>query len=363
MTTHEIPQLQQLLKEAQINEQKLMAMQAIELRLLNAADFYEICGILVCDYRRQFNLLAVNLTFIDRANSWQQLLNQQSEKYPDYPLAEVADNIYFESDYQNIERMRTLCATPIVGALKPEYRGFLGRNFKDTESVAILPLAHRGDLIGIIAFSSVDPARFSADMRTDFLDRLALTVTVCMQNTLHIENLKFMGMVDYATQLFNKKYFDRRLVEEVKRAQRCDEKITLMLISVDGLPQLRERRGHTAAEVALSHSARLLQEVLRETDICARLGEYEFGVILPNTFDVGAVEVAERLVRTFRTSPCELSRSRQLPLRISLGLVSVDVVEIIAEAQVIASNLIKRANKARALVFKKGGDGYEAALD
>ncbi len=113
--------------------------------------------------------------------------------------------------------------------------------------------------------------------------------------------LERLSITDALTGLFNRRYFDYRLQQEVERSRRHGDAVALMLLDLDHFKKVNDRYGHHAGDAALRLTAEILQRELRTLDVCTRWGGEEFAIILPNTDGPGAVVVAERVLRAVRT--------------------------------------------------------------
>ncbi|HLZ95035.1 MAG TPA: GGDEF domain-containing protein [Candidatus Dormibacteraeota bacterium] len=100
---------------------------------------------------------------------------------------------------------------------------------------------------------------------------------------------------DHLTGLANRREFERVLEREVALAERHGRQLTLMMIDVDNLKKINDRKGHSAGDAALRLVAQELQRVVRASDLCGRLGGDEFGVAMPETDLHHARELARRL--------------------------------------------------------------------
>ncbi|HET7825467.1 MAG TPA: diguanylate cyclase [Anaeromyxobacter sp.] len=107
--------------------------------------------------------------------------------------------------------------------------------------------------------------------------------------------LEEQSITDALTGLKNRRFFDERLREEFKRAQRYGDFLSLIMIDLDHFKDVNDRYGHQAGDVVLREAATLLRGSIRDPDICARYGGEEFAVILPKTHMQGALTVAERV--------------------------------------------------------------------
>jgi len=107
--------------------------------------------------------------------------------------------------------------------------------------------------------------------------------------------LEEQSITDGLTGLKNRRFFDERLHEEFRRAQRYGDTLSLIMIDLDHFKDVNDRHGHQAGDVVLRDAAALIRASIRDPDICARYGGEEFAVILPKTHMSGALAVAERI--------------------------------------------------------------------
>ena len=139
---------------------------------------------------------------------------------------------------------------------------------------------------------------------------------------LFIRNLELqdMAMRDDLTQLFNRRYFFERLRREMDRARSLQSPLAILILDVDQLKSVNDTYGHKAGDVALANLAKLVIRCVRTSDIPARLGGDEYGVIMPETDKDGAFSVAKRLQRALEVTPMYEENGASLRLSVSLGV-------------------------------------------
>lgn len=124
--------------------------------------------------------------------------------------------------------------------------------------------------------------------------------------------------------IFNRRFLDRRLQEELLRAQRHGLPLSLMLLDIDFFKKVNDTWGHQNGDIVLKHLAKLLVDTLRQTDLVARFGGEEFVLLLPHTHQGDARMLAERLRRTVEQTPVLITTSddgyQELRVTISIGL-------------------------------------------
>lgn len=107
--------------------------------------------------------------------------------------------------------------------------------------------------------------------------------------------LEKLSQEDALTGLFNRGHWEQQLIKEFKREKRTHQNCSLIMLDIDKFKNLNDTFGHAAGDHCLRDLAKLLNETLRETDVCGRYGGEEFAVILIDTDGEQAMILAERL--------------------------------------------------------------------
>ena len=119
---------------------------------------------------------------------------------------------------------------------------------------------------------------------------------------------------DELTGLWNRRFFHRRLGEELKRVKKTGDWVSLIYIDVDNFKRINDTNGHVFGDMVLRRLADILKANCRGVDTVARWGGEEFVIILPGTDVKGAVAFADRLRRTVETSDLGF------PTTVSIGI-------------------------------------------
>jgi len=135
---------------------------------------------------------------------------------------------------------------------------------------------------------------------------------------------------------------------EQSRAKRQQLPLSVALVELDGLQDLRDRLGHAAGEEALSHLGHLLERSLRPTDVVDRIDGLAYGVLLGSTSVERALAVMTRLQHDVAASPLDTGHAQQV-LNFSAGLVQWRMDETLPD-------LLTRASRALGLA-RAGGNG------
>jgi two-component system, cell cycle response regulator len=104
-----------------------------------------------------------------------------------------------------------------------------------------------------------------------------------------------LANIDGLTEVFNHRYFQNSLDEEISRAERNDTHLSLILTDIDHFKNFNDTYGHQAGDFVLKEFCIAIKKRLRKYDILARYGGEEFVIILPETDEGEAFAVAEKL--------------------------------------------------------------------
>ncbi|HKO87820.1 MAG TPA: sensor domain-containing diguanylate cyclase [Burkholderiales bacterium] len=122
--------------------------------------------------------------------------------------------------------------------------------------------------------------------------------------------LEKQATIDALTGTYNRRYIERRLQEEVNRAQRAGQSLALAVLDVDAFKSVNDRFGHAAGDVALKRFADALSLCVRGQDLVARIGGDEFCVVLPGADGTSAVVALERCLAAIHESEIEINGER-----------------------------------------------------
>lgn len=128
------------------------------------------------------------------------------------------------------------------------------------------------------------------------------------------EMLRHMAISDSVTGLANHRRFIEVAEEEIKRSQRTGRPFVLLLLDLDGLKQINDRYGHAVGTRSLIRLAAALRARCRNIDTPARFGGDEFAVVLIETEEVAAQQVAQHILDRLAAS------KEEPPLSVSVGI-------------------------------------------
>lgn len=175
--------------------------------------------------------------------------------------------------YELAERIR---ANPLTKFIPVIMQTAAGRNSDDLR---------RASEVGALGYIT-DP--------TD-LDLLLARTRTLLEFKAYLDVCEEAAFTDHLTGLANRRRFERQLDREVSRTLRYSHPFSLLMLDIDHFKFVNDNFGHHAGDEAIRGIARVLQEETRGIDLAARIGGEEFAVLLVETGQSEALEVAERL--------------------------------------------------------------------
>lgn len=140
--------------------------------------------------------------------------------------------------------------------------------------------------------------------------------------TAYHEEIYRMTIIDGLTGVFNKRYFLEALEKEMSRAQRYGRPLSILMFDIDHFKRVNDNYGHLAGDYVLQALARLISTRARREEIFARYGGEEFVILLPETQNDGAMELAEQL-RKRVASYTFVFEGEEIPVTVSIGVATI----------------------------------------
>jgi diguanylate cyclase (GGDEF)-like protein len=146
-------------------------------------------------------------------------------------------------------------------------------------------------------------------------------VKIHMQIVQQIRTIEKLGLVDALTNMPNRRSFDSHFAMEWKRAARERKPISFLMMDVDHFKNYNDTYGHPQGDVLLKTIAKIfMQTARRPTDLAARIGGEEFGVLLPETTLTSALVIAERIRSQVEATQIPLlNKTQTTSVTISIG--------------------------------------------
>ncbi|MGB8652137.1 MAG: diguanylate cyclase, partial [Mycobacteriales bacterium] len=222
-------------------------------------------------------------------------------------------------------------------------------------SVIAVPLKSSGTVIGVLdLFGSALPGGFGDnDLAT--IRTFASQATVAIDNVLLHEEAQRLSITDGLTGLWNYRYFTMTVSKEIERAARFGRPLALLMLDLDHFKAVNDSFGHQRGDAVLVELAGRLRTQVRDVDTVARYGGEELVVVLPETDEAGAAQLADRICEAVRRKPFGDPGLPPIHLTVSAG------VAVFPQHGLAASALLARADEALYDAKRAGRDRWQVA--
>ncbi|MGH2786132.1 MAG: diguanylate cyclase [Actinomycetota bacterium] len=232
--------------------------------------------------------------------------------------------------------------TPIVVSRDEARRDGTLIDVIGTRGYVLVPLGRDGALVATRTGRRGRPGLVRL-REIEALSSLAHHAILALTNARLHEEVRDMAIRDGLTGLLNHGEFQRVLATEAGRLERFSSlrtsghRLSLLLIDIDRFKALNDRYGHPVGDAVLRDVANAINGAVRSFDVVARYGGEEFAVVLPETDEEGALQVAERVREAVQSavSPPKAGPRRRVTVSIGSATAPADGIN---PAELIASS-------------------------
>jgi diguanylate cyclase (GGDEF)-like protein len=186
------------------------------------------------------------------------------------------------------------------------------------------------------------PVASEAEAHFGLADENALLRASLGEMRERLDELEQLADTDPLVPLPNRRRFLRELDRVVSHVDRHGTPAALLYIDLDGLKSINDRYGRFAGDAALIHVARLLAGLIRTSDIVARIGGDEFGLLLDHLDHNSAIETAERLAKCIADDPLDIGGTT-VAIEASIGTATILPGDSVDEIMMRADRNMYRA--------------------
>lgn len=350
--------LEEIISEAQRNEQKQRRFERLELQLIGLNSIYDLVKTLIYPEQNVFRWDMVSLVLLDPEHELRRMLEDEGaclDQHPSLVFASALSDL--GSDYPH----------SLFPTLAPYSRGKYASLFPQSpsrpRSVALLPLVRYGKLFGSLNIGSFNADRFVKGTRTDFFEHFAAIVAICIENAVNVQRLKRQGITDTLTALNNRRFFEQRLQEEIEVSRRSKMPLSCMMLDVDYFKKVNDSYGHQVGDQVLREVATLIRAQLRGSDVLSRYGGEEFVALLSNTAGETAQEIAERVRSGIEEHIFTLPGGDEFNVTISIGVATYTPMSDAGGASTDGESLVGHADRCLYAAKRAGRNAIVSAGD
>lgn len=206
--------------------------------------------------------------------------------------------------------------------------GNMGKHsqYKDSHTrwkgaVVAMPLKVARRVAGVMVIAYQEPREFEAG-ELNLINLLADQAAIALENARLHGLTQEEALTDPLTELPNRRAFDIRLAEEIRRSTRYGHSFALVMMDLDGFKRINDTYGHIVGDVALKDISRCLRYSVRDTDFLARFGGDEFVLILPETKGDDAGIISHKLQKTVLDCRINWAEAKDERVTLSIGVAS-----------------------------------------
>jgi two-component system cell cycle response regulator len=336
-----------LIEQAERNHAIMCRHQAFDLEIVGASSFSELIGTIFRTLPAISGLDTVTLSLVDPGKDISTVMERLGVEFAAFPQLVFVDSDSVLGFVPSRSPALTAPPKPLLGPYVPAvHHPMFPQAPTGLQSIALVPLLRNKRIIGSLNLGSIDPARFTPALGTDFIEHMASIIAICLENVISNEMLKYIGLTDSLTGVYNRRYIDRRLLEEIGRARRQAYRISCMYIDIDHFKAVNDSVGHQGGDEVLREVAARIKAELRLSDALGRFGGEEFVVLLIDADLESATIVAQRIRASIADAPFELASGEILPISVSIGVATLDDFERDHAIEGVAQQLVAHADSA-----------------
>lgn len=163
-----------------------------------------------------------------------------------------------------------------------------------------------------------------------------------------------LSFVDELTGLYNQRFLEVALTNEIARCNRYGMSVSLLFIDLDKFKSVNDTHGHVVGSTIIREAARVLKSLMRDTDLLLRFGGDEFVVILPNTNLGGAQVLSERICTVFSQSIFDVAEATNVSSAYNISITTSIGVSSLPECADTMQQLIQTADDAMYMSKRNG---------
>ncbi|HJV17607.1 MAG TPA: sensor domain-containing diguanylate cyclase [Bacillales bacterium] len=241
--------------------------------------------------------------------------------------------------------------------LKKDWKKIISGYFpNDAESVLSVPIVRNNKVVGVLFLACKRKGAYEK-AQLMIVDILCSHFAVAIENARHYEEAKMHSEHCAMTQLYNYRYFEKKLSAEFDKLHQLERKsLSLIMLDLDHFKDINDTFGHESGNEVLRELANRLKLLVGGRGTVARYGGEEFVILLPNSKKNEAMQMAELVRQTIANRPFSLKQhigQEQLDIHITVTA-SIGVSTAPEDAD-DSLTLIRHADRALYVGAKRAG--------
>jgi diguanylate cyclase (GGDEF)-like protein len=262
----------------------------------------------------------------DKSIMW--IIDEKIKEYASKDILSINTNVQPEDKNPTIEkeshRLLTFFPSHIPQEIDKDIKELLKKyDFVRYRNIIVIPISNNGKIkavciVGVPEESKKESGKILEDMK-DVMDILLRKLQIEIESSILHEEINKASITDPLTNLYNRRYFNKRVQEEFAKAKRVGFPVSIMISDLDDFKNYVDTYGHPKGDIILSEIASVVKGTLRETDIVCRFGGDEFAYLLPFASSVEGNTLAERIKKNVSQSAF-LKNDVEQPVHITMSI-------------------------------------------
>ncbi|MBU1627905.1 diguanylate cyclase [bacterium] len=315
---------------------RLLKLNNLSKKIYSSLNTSEIMQILMKDIPSLFSIALCSFFFYDNQNKSLKLgiHNHPNSGIPTDHTIAMGQSAFFN------QLIKEKCSRLIRDVEKE--MGIKNKAKYKSKSSINLVLTNNDEILGILNLNDkLDAKEFTQE---DFIIALTFAehLSLAIANAKLFEKTMELSIRDGLTGLFNRRFFQDKLKEEIERTNRYKAPLSLIFADIDNFKNFNDQYGHQAGDFILQEISLIIQENSREIDTAARYGGEEIVLLLPQTPIQSARILADRIINKIRNFSL-VYNDTHLRITISIGIAEYEVGIAQEEFVTRADSVLKEA--------------------
>lgn len=183
-----------------------------------------------------------------------------------------------------------------------------------------IPLKLGEKLLGALMIEDTSRQKMES-LENDFFQIVLENIAIVLQNFIYKAKLVSAAMVDGLTQVWNRAYFDRYLINEIQKHKNLNTNLSLAIMDIDHFKRFNDKHGHLHGDNVLKRTSSYVKSRIREDkDIIARYGGEEFVIVFSGTTNIEITDMLDSIREEISQLYITNEENQVTPVTVSFGL-------------------------------------------